>query len=84
MMRWLVVTAFFLGINSSTMAEKNATEALTVNVQVLEKSSVNKTTVRGISEDVKASYAGSHLLKTTNNNYSIPFFITVGGQVVSQ
>ena len=79
MMRWLVVTAFFLGINSSTMAEKNATEALTVNVQVLEKSSVNKTTVRGISEDVKASYAGSHLLKTTNNNYSIPLFITVGG-----
>jgi hypothetical protein len=77
-MRWLVVIVFFLGINSSTMAEKTVTGALTVSVQVLEKGSVNKTTVRGISEDVKASYAGSYLLKPTNNNYSIPFFITVG------
>ena len=47
MMRWLVVIVFFLGINSSTMAEKTATESLTVSVQVLEKGSVNKTTVRG-------------------------------------
>ena len=52
-MRWLVVTAFFLGINSSTMAEKNATEALTVNVQVLEKSSVNKTTVRPVFDTLQ-------------------------------
>jgi hypothetical protein len=73
------VIVFFLGINTSTMAEKNATEALTVSVQVLEKGSVNKTTVGAISGDVKASYAESHVVKTTNNNYSIPLFITVGG-----
>ena len=74
-MRSLVVIVFFMGINNSTKAEKTATELVTVSVQVLE----NRTTVRGISQNVKASYAGSHVLKITNNNYSIPLFITDGG-----
>ncbi len=76
-MCWLAVVGFVLEVNSLSMAGNTASRMLMVSVQVLDKSSVNKSAVTITPREVIASTLTSGQGLRVTKDYAIPHALTI-------
>jgi hypothetical protein len=74
---WLTVLGFILEVNSLSIAGNTATRMLMVSVQVVDKSSVNKSAVRSTPGKVRVSTLDSGQGLRVTKNYSISHALTI-------